>query len=219
MSGAKLDGEGQKSNYGDLTHLYQSALRGMDEVMAVNILGNGRIKVLARGGKSPQVLARDIKTILLTTTGHSVETSSIEVVQVSAEQGTSLKDFRIRVGSIALDRRGHKVTGQITLQFGERENTGKAVSNGGTRQEETVLALATVRAVEKLLGGSVRLDISAIQGHQAAGQDMEIALIEWMTTHESVSLLGASLVRRSRPEAVVGAVLDALNRHVSWFSA
>jgi hypothetical protein len=119
---------------------------------------------------------------------------SIERVQlVSAGLGTAV------TVTLALDGR--------TLD-GEAE--GAATQTGLLRS----VAAATVRAVEQITDGTVRFEVEHVEIARAGADQTALVVITMLTGRSTERLSGASVVREDTREAVIRAVLAALNRRM-----
>ena len=119
---------------------------------------------------------------------------SIERVQlVSAGLGTAV------TVTLALDGR--------TLD-GEAE--GAATQTGLLRS----VAAATLRAVEQITDGTVRFEVEHVEIARAGTDQTALVVITMLTGRSTERLSGASVVREDTREAVIRAVLAALNRRM-----
>jgi hypothetical protein len=119
---------------------------------------------------------------------------SIERVQlVSAGLGTAV------TVTLALDGR--------TLD-GEAE--GAATQTGLLRS----VAAATLRAVERITDGTARFEVEHVEIARAGTDQTALVVITMLTGRSTERLSGASVVREDSREAVIRAVLAALNRRM-----
>jgi hypothetical protein len=119
---------------------------------------------------------------------------SIERVQlVSAGLGTAV------TVTLALDGR--------TLD-GEAE--GAATQTGLLRS----VAAATLRAVERITDGTVRFEVEHVEIARAGIDQTALVVVTMLTGRSTERLSGASVVREDTREAVIRAVLAALNRRM-----
>ncbi len=102
---------------------------------------------------------------------------------------------------------------EVTLEFGEEPFTGSAEGDADQGLRPRLVGEATLRAVELVVGGRVRLDLAAI-GTTDLGP-VRIALAQVREEGWSDYLVGSALIRQDDPaSATAKAVLDAVNRRV-----
>ncbi|MBI2122964.1 MAG: hypothetical protein HYT96_02255 [Armatimonadetes bacterium] len=87
-----------------------------------------------------------------------------------------------------------------------------------TRTRLELVADAALRAVEIYLRAERLFMLEGLSTSKVGGREIVVVVVSFPGREEEV-LTGASLIRDDPREAVVRAVLDALNRPVSWLAA
>jgi hypothetical protein len=131
------------------------------------------------------------------------------VPDVTLARPSRLSIERVQLGSAGL---GTAVT--VTLALDGRtldgEAEGAATQTGLLRS----VAAATLRAVEQITDGTVRFEVEHVEIARAGTDQTALVVITMLTGRSTERLSGASVVREDTREAVIRAVLAALNRRM-----
>jgi hypothetical protein len=114
---------------------------------------------------------------------------------------------------------GRQFNATIVLSARSRAVTGYAsgVTTGPGMQR--AVAQATLKAIERLVGGSARLELDYVDVSQS-GQDRTVLVsLTFISEHGAERLSGSAVVREDENRAVVRATLDALNRRLEMLLA
>ena len=102
----------------------------------------------------------------------------------------------------------------ITLTYHDAEFAGHAVGSAAVSARPRIVGEATLRAVENVTGGRLKLTLDAIATTDLGESRVAMAQIGLMGSNEP--LVGSALVQTSdSATATVKAVLDALNRRMA----
>jgi hypothetical protein len=100
----------------------------------------------------------------------------------------------------------------VQLRAGDLVHTGTASATAtGTGSHRAVVA-ATARAAESALGGTVRLDVEAVDLIGVGADQVGVVVVTLLTDRGVDRLTGAALFREDGMQTLVRATLDALNR-------
>jgi hypothetical protein len=138
-----------------------------------------------------------------------------DIAPVAVEQpepnapGSRLSITRMHLVSSGLD-----VTASVTLQHGDESSVGAATGTATQSGVHRAVALATLDAVESLLGASVRFELDHIDVTQAGSDRTVVAGVTLVSTRGNERLTGAAVVREDVRQAVIRATLDSLNRRI-----
>lgn len=110
------------------------------------------------------------------------------------------------------------VRAEVVLAAGGREVAGVAESAGHADADLLCIARATVEAVGLLLALPVVLHLREIRLDTVGGQATVLAAVDIVESRRTETLLGACALRHNRQQAVVHAVLAALNRRLGLFA-
>jgi len=107
------------------------------------------------------------------------------------------------------------VRAEVELQAGALEARGTEEAPNHSESDMTVIARATVGAVRQLLDEPVLLTLSEVKLSSIGGQSVVMVAVELVEGRKSERLVGTCPTSHNRQQAVVYAVLDALNRRLS----
>ncbi len=110
------------------------------------------------------------------------------------------------------------VRAEVRLAAGGREATGHAESANHADSDLLCVARATVDAVGGLLALPVVLHLREARVDALGGQTAVLVAVDLVESRRTETLLGACATRHNRQQAVVHAVLAALNRRLGLFA-
>jgi hypothetical protein len=122
---------------------------------------------------------------------------------------------RIQCGGVGLMASERSVKAEVELRAGLLEARGSEEGGNHSGSDMLLVARAAVAAVRQLLDEPVVLNLSDIRVATVGGEDVVLAAVELVEGRRSERLYGTCPARHNRQQAVVYAVLDALNRRVS----
>lgn len=118
------------------------------------------------------------------------------------------------LATIEQTHEGDRVRIDITIGYGSEIHTGSAEGVSDSHHRARVVGEATLRAVERLSGGTLHFDLSAVATSDLG--PVRIALAQVRESGWSDYLIGSSLVREGdSATATARAVLDAVNRRIA----
>ncbi len=109
------------------------------------------------------------------------------------------------------------VRAEVQLQAGELAVRGTREGPNHPRSDVALIAEATLEAVGKLLAAEVLLHVHEITTTRLGGQEVVLAAVNLVEGRRSEILFGTCGADHNRQQAVVFAVLDALNRRLSQY--
>lgn len=109
---------------------------------------------------------------------------------------------------------GLDVTAAVTLSSGERTAVGEARGAASQSGVHRAVATATLRAVEDLVDGQVRLELDHLEITPMGSDRTVVVSLSLLTGRGAERLTGAAAVREDVRQAVIRATLDALNRRL-----
>lgn len=110
------------------------------------------------------------------------------------------------------------VRAEVVLAAGGREATGAAEAANHADADLLCIARATVDAVGRLLALPVLLHLREARLDTVGGQASVLAAVDLVESRRTETLLGACALGHNRQQAVVHAVLAALNRRLGLFA-
>ena len=121
---------------------------------------------------------------------------------------------RLSIERVQLVSAGLGATVTVTLGLDGRRLDGEA--EGAATQTGLLrsVATATLRAVERITDGSARFEVEHVEVARAGTDQTALVVITMLTGRSTQRLSGASVVREDARQAVIRAVLAALNRRM-----
>jgi hypothetical protein len=200
----------------------------LPEIVACRIVADplGRpleVHVLAHPGKHPKQVVRDIQSVALASFGLEIDRRIVSVVQLgpSGEGGTessTLPLSRVAIGAIQSQVEGTRATIRVSLSSGSVEATGFAEGTVAAALRLRLVATATLDALRQLHHSAESIEVEDASLGKVGNQEVvAVALIQVDLPHE-YELVGTALARHSPDVATVRAVLDAVNRRISYLA-
>jgi hypothetical protein len=139
-------------------------------------------------------------------------------VEVAETQSMPLPAPRVSgrpsIAKMHLISAGFDVTATVTLAADNRTAVGEARGLASPSGVHRAVATATLRAVEQLVGDSVRVELEHLEVTTMGAEKTVVVLLTLLTRQGSEPLTGAAAVRDDVRQAVIRATLDALNRRL-----
>ena len=138
-----------------------------------------------------------------------------EVVEPDVRPASSV-DLRHRpsIQRMHLVSSGLDITASVTLGLDGRSAAGEATGTATQSGVQRAVALATLRAVEGLIGGRARFELDHLEVAPTGRDRTVVAGITMVTPTGSEKLTGAAVVREDVRQAAIRSTLDALNRRL-----
>jgi hypothetical protein len=198
----------------------------LPEVVACRIVADavGRpleVHVLAHTGKHPKQVVRDVQSVALASFGLEIDRRIVSVVQLAptgptAQEGPTEVASRIGIGSIQSQLEGRRTTIRVTLSTGGREATGFAEGSSAAAGRLRLVASATLDALRQLVDAAAALELEDASIARLSGHNVAVVTLVYVDPPHEHHLIGAVLARQSPDSAAVRAVLDAVNRRLSY---
>ncbi|HKV45460.1 MAG TPA: hypothetical protein VJT32_12445 [bacterium] len=193
-------------------------LRGVSAVR-VELGGNGRIEqvhVLGSADRTARVIAADVVAALGAELGEVLEPSQIRVAVLRPGQTQpGPAPLRARLKFVGLSLATLRQSLEVRVQVEHEGLTYEGTAAGGGTQGEEIVGQAALRAVETYLRSDGVFHLKTVTVVPLGTQRVALALVAWDGPEQEL-LSGAAVVRDDPRDAVVRAVLDAVNRPVSW---
>ena len=151
-------------------------------------------------------------------TADSVATGNLDSGDFSVTRAVLLAEEvtpRLQCSGVGVMASDLLVRAEVELQAGAVEARGTEEAPNHSESDMTVIARATVGAVRQLLDEPVLLTLSEVKLSSIGGQSVVMVAVELVEGRKSERLVGTCPTSHNRQQAVVYAVLDALNRRLS----
>ena len=183
------------------------------------------VHILAEPGTPAKQVVRDVQSYALAVHGLDIDHRIVSVVQIGSDE---VAEDRPRVvpgpepesaprpviSSIMVRTAGSEVEAVVEVTTAGHVFEGRVVGPAVASQRPRIVAQATLRAVDELLGSAAEVDSAGVHPH--GDHLVAVTLLTVMVPRSGAQLVsGSAVVRGDEAEAVARSVLDALNRRLS----
>ncbi|HEX6989790.1 MAG TPA: hypothetical protein VF282_10030 [Bacillota bacterium] len=195
----------------------ERALEGLVGVLAARVRMGAdaaveEVEVLAEGTKAPVQVAHDVKSLLFTRFGLSVDPERITVAKLAAADEMGLREVRLRIARLVVRHHDGQVEVEVGLREGSRLSTGRAAAPRARATVPWLVARATLDAAQAALCLGDRWRVEDVARVELAGVPAIVVAVRNAGGGRETLLLGASAIGKDELEAGARAVLDAINR-------
>jgi hypothetical protein len=170
------------------------------------------VHVLALPGKPAKQVVRDVQSVAMAAFDLDIDRRIISVVQIDG--GDLSVGDRPVVEDVAEEIDGSRMSIAVTLRWHDEKLTGSAQGPAASTTRMRLVAEATLAALEQALDENAAFAISAEAIHRVGAEDVAIAQIVLVIGGRERMMVGSALVGSDPSQAMVRAVLDAVNRQV-----
>ncbi|HHV61490.1 MAG TPA: hypothetical protein GXX51_02475 [Firmicutes bacterium] len=181
------------------------------------------VHVLATQERSPKQIVRDIESACMVRFGVRLDRRKISVARVSGDEsleklgasGVDVAQKRIELERFRSSFESDGIKFYVDLNHNGRVARGYDFGPPTADNKLRLPASATAHAIEGLLGGACSFVLEDVQLIQMRRGTAVIVLVSFISPGGEEPISGVALVRRDEGEAVVRAVLHAINRHIT----
>jgi len=171
------------------------------------------VHVLASPAKPAKQVVRDVQSLAMARFGVGIDRRAVSVVQLDDDKKGAEAERPI-ITSIKEYPEGPSTTVTVTLTWNGEQFSGSADGPAATSARLRIIGEATLRALVEVLGGGPPLALDAVATTSVGARPVVVAQVVSMRGVDEEVAVGSALVRGDEAEAVVRAVLDALNRRI-----
>lgn len=177
------------------------------------------VHVLGQADRSPKLIAIDVVSALAAELGLELEARQVRVASLRPEDQTSpVPQARLKFVGLSVSAVRESAEVRVHLEDRGMLYEGTAAGPNVPRHRLALVAQATLRAVEVFLRAQGMLILEGVAVAPVGEHEVAVVTVTLAGT-EQETLSGASVVRDDPREAVVRAVLAAVNRPISWLTA
>lgn len=185
--------------------------------------GLGVLRLGLDPGVDEVEVATSVGRLLREQFGLGVDADRVQIVEDAdiadpepPARGGLVPEQRVRpaINRMHLVSSGLDVTATVTLSSGDRLLAGEARGTASQSGVQRAVAQATLRAVEELLGDSVRFELDHLEVTTVGADRTVLVSLTMVSARGSERLTGAAHVREDVRQAVIRGTLDALNRRL-----
>lgn len=209
---------GNRSGLAEAAETVIRQLRGVQAVRVETDDAGGIRLVHVLGGpeRSPKVIAVDVVSALAAELGVELEPRQVRVAaQQRTDQAAPPEQLRLKFVGLTVSVIHNAAEVKVHLEDTGLVYEGIASGPYASRNRLDLVAAATLRAVEIFLRAEGMFVLEGVSTATVGTREVAVAVVS-VPGREEETLAGSSLVRDDAREAVVRAVLDAINRPVSW---
>jgi hypothetical protein len=195
-----------------------------DEILEINVLADGE--------RPPKQIVRDVRSALKAELKLDIDYRKISVALkredvegLASESGggptvlellpaadKSRPENRLRFGGVTVSLNTLRCTVNVELGLGEQEAMGEAIGSNSRQQVPRLIAEATLRAVERFLGGDYALCLNDLELVSVGADTIAVVNVKFQMGRRLQTLSGSCVVDHDLQQSVVYATLDSLNR-------
>jgi len=213
-----------RNDGGTLLEHAEEVVRRLRGVISVRVEadadgGLGVIHVLGQGDRSPKLIQMDVASALAAELGVQLDSRQIRVAAMRGGPGPSGPPPQARLKYVGLTVSSLRNTSEVKVHLEEQGLLYEGVASGPNtgRARLDLVADAALRAVEVFLRVSGLLVLEGATVSRVGEREVAVVVLTLSGQDEEI-LSGSSVVREDPREAVVRAVLAAVNRPVGWLT-
>lgn len=182
--------------------------------------GLGLLRLGLTAGFDEVEVATSVGRLLRERFGIGVDAQRVQLVEDADISPAPIEDepepasTRPSIQRMHLVSSGLDVTATVTLGHGGRDSIGNATGTATQSGVHKAVALATLNAVEGLIGQTVRFELDHLEVTQMGQGRTVIAGVTLVSSRGVERLTGAAVVREDVRQACIRATLDAVNRRI-----
>lgn len=173
------------------------------------------IHVLAGVNRNIKQLVRDIQSAINAKFGINIDYKVISIAQVNEND---FKETRLQLHGISVKNIEKSIEAIVTLAYADNVYEGKIVRVKSKNNKFKAIAEATLLALENYLKIGQTFYIEDARSTSISSGELCICVIGYVFDGKEELLSGCSLINADENEAVVKAVLSAVNRKISTIS-
>lgn len=174
------------------------------------------IHVISGSKRNPRQIVRDIESTLVASLGSQVDHKKISIAQIGEEDDFKAETrLKIEGLSIAKSRNGFEAT--VTLSGPDEViYEGKCTGVGSLSSNMRTVALATLDAVLQFLKAAHILAVEDVTLFNLGNKESVAILVTFISAGGEEHFVGSAIIKDGVFDAVVAAVLNAINRRIGF---
>ena len=181
--------------------------------------GLGLLRLDLQPGVDEAEVAVQVCRLLREQFGLGIDAVRVQVVEDAVQPAGAAVPAQRSAARPAISRMhlvssGLEVTAAVTLSSQDRTAIGEARGAASQSGVQRAVAGATLRAVEQLVDGQVRVELEHLEITSMGSERTVVVSLTLLSTRGTERLTGAAAVREDVRQAVIRATLDALNRRL-----
>lgn len=212
-----------RDGVGSTVEQAEEIVRRLRGVVAARVLPDDRgdigvVHVLGQADRSPKLIAVDVVSAVAAELGVTLEARQVRVAAMRPEdQAQPLPQARLKFVGLSLSVVRNSAEVKVHLEDRGMLYEGTAAGPNVPRHRLALVAQAALRAVEVFMRAPGLLVFEGIAMPRVGEYEVAVVTVT-LTGNEQDTLSGSSIVQDDPREAVVRAVLAAVNRPISWLA-
>lgn len=195
---------------------FQETINKIDGVINSKVVVDrdniSELHILANNLRAPKQIVRDIESILLATFDYRIDRKKISIAQIQTDDQEKLR--RIKFVGVSLKSVENTVECGVKLLYQEEEYSVVQVGINTAANRRKIVADATVKVVEKILGQAFVFDIQDVVVNTCNDTSFASVLVNMIVQGSEETMVGSAVVKNDINETIAKAALDAINRRV-----
>ncbi len=199
----------------------ENLIKQIRAVISANIVlgedGNiEEIHILAEDSRNAKQIVRDVETLLKVEYDIEIDHKKISVVQLNKEQKLNGDEKRLKLTGISYSLQNDLLEATVELSSTSRTCQGRSSGLNSRRNSIRLFAEATMKAINEFLPQDCRLLLEDVETYPLGDRQVVSTILIFIQNSTEEHLVGSALVRQDEKEAVVRAMLSAVNRRVRF---
>lgn len=195
---------------------YEEAIKRVRDVITARIVlndsgGIDEIHVLAGPGRAVKYIARDIESSIIAAFGVTVDRRTISIAQLSTSDGPR-QEKRVRLEKVEIISEVDSAQVNVHLKMAGTQVSGSCRGVPTVKSWLYLAAGAAVSAMSQFLSSDISFHVEDVSVSSSRPSNVALVSIVLSWSGQQQLLTGSCPVTHDEREAVVKAVLDALNR-------
>lgn len=179
-----------------------------------------QLHVIAGTERNPKQIVRDIESVCRTRFDLEIDHRVVSVAQIEGEDEGDFFISRLYPQKIEFSTSGSVLEARVHLASTDgSEYSGSAKGPAAAANKIRLVALATLEAIKEYLQGFVELILDDVHKFNIGSYESVLVGLTLVTAKGDENLVGSAIVHADLSEAVIKAVLDAVNRRVALLVA
>lgn len=175
-----------------------------EDLREVHILGNTL--------RAPKQIVRDIESSLLAAFDYRIDRKIISIAQIQTDDTVALR--RIKYNGIDFKTEGNALECTVYLTHDGEEFSEKVTGIKTAANRKKIVAAATVRTVEAILGQAFLFNVEDVFVHSSRDINFVTTIVNMVLNENEETMVGSAIIKQDQNEAIAKAALDAVNRRI-----
>ncbi|MCX7884078.1 MAG: hypothetical protein N2448_03495 [Caloramator sp.] len=197
-------------------NMIQGSLNKIEGIINSKVVLEGdeitEVHILANNIRSPKQIVRDVESILYTQFDYKIDKNKISIAAIQSEDYIVLK--RIRLSGVSVISKDNVIECSVSLFYDENEYSTKEIGINTAANRKKIVAIATVKTVEQILGQAYIFDIQDVIINSSNNTNIATVLVNAMLDGNEETLVGSAIIKKDINETIAKATLDAINRRI-----